>query len=112
MKRPILMTTRLANGARCTRRRNLLEPGTAPDVPRENRFQLVRRNDFKLRVSAIARLLVGTPLPKLRHMTESRALHMLVCNFDYQLGPERLPRQILAVAPTALTSRHPMRCVI
>ena len=105
------MTTQLANGARCTRRRNLLELGT-PQVSRENRFQLVRRNDFKLRVSAIARLLVGTPLPELRHMTESRPLHMLVCNFDYQLGSERLPRQILAVAPTALTSRHPMRCVI
>ena len=83
-----------------------------PDVSRENRFQLVRRNDFKLRVGAIARLLVGPPLPELRHMTESRPLHMLVCNFDYQLGSERLPRQILAVAPTALTSRHPMRCVI
>src|SRR5271154_5006429 len=110
MNRPILMTTRLANGAKCMRRRNLLELGT-PQVSSENRFQLVRRNDFKLRVGAIARVLVGPPLPELRHMAESRALHMLVCNFDYQLGPERLPRQILAVAPTALTSRHPMRCV-
>src|SRR5271167_3512139 len=112
MKLPILMTTQLANGGRCTRRRNLLEQGTSSDVSRENRFQLVRRNDFKLRVGAIARLLVATPLPELRHMAESLALHMLICNFDYQLGPERLPRQILAVAPTALTSRHPMRCVI
>jgi hypothetical protein len=82
------------------------------DVSRENRFQLVRWNDFKLRVGAIARLLVGTPLPELRHMTESRALHMLVCNLDYQFGSERLPGQILAVTPTALTSGHPMRCVI
>ena len=82
------------------------------EVSRENRFQLMRLNDFKLRVGAIARLLVGTPLPELRHMTESRALHMLVRNFDYQFGSERLPRQILAVAPTALASRHPMRCVI
>src|SRR5277367_1448605 len=112
MNRPILMTTRLANGARCMRRRNLLEPGTASDFSRENRFQLVRRNDFKLRVGAIARLLVGTPLPELRHMTESRSLHMLICNLNYQLGTERLPRQILAVAPTALTSGHSMRCVI
>src|SRR5271168_1924892 len=104
MNRPILMTIQLANGAICMRRRNLLE--LAPQVSCENRSQLVRRNDFKLRVSAIARLLVGPPLPELRHMTESSPLHMLVCNFDYQLGSERLPRQILAVAPTALTSRH------
>src|SRR5271155_2423239 len=111
MNRPILMTIRLANGAICMRRRNLLELG-APQVSRENRFQLVRRNDFKLRISAIARLLVGPPLPELRHMTESRPLHMLVRNLDYQLGSERLPGQILAVAPTALTSRHAMRRVI
>src|SRR5271154_5980391 len=112
MNLPILMTTQLANGAICTRRRNLLEQSVSMEVARENRFQLVRRNDLKLRVGAIARLLVGPPLPELRHMTESRPLHMLVCNFDHQLGSERLPGQILAVAPTALTSRHPMRCVI
>src|SRR5580704_5100828 len=111
MNRPNLMTIQLANGARCMRRRNLLEQSAA-HVSRENCFQLVRRNDFKLRIGAVARLLVSTPLPELRHMTESRALHMLVRNLDYQLGSERLPGQIFAVAPTALTSRHPMRCVI
>src|SRR5277367_2325029 len=106
------MTIQLANGAICMRRRNLLEQSASLEVSSENRFQLVRRNDFKLRVGAIARLLVGPPLPELRHMAESRSLHMLICNLNYQLGTERLPRQILAVAPTALTSRHPMRRVI
>src|SRR5271156_1705547 len=106
------MTIQLANGAICMRRRNLLEQSASLEVSRENRFQLVRRNAFKLRVGAIARLLVGPPLPELRHMAESRSLHMLICNLNYQLGTERLPRQILAVAPTALTSGHSMRCVI
>src|SRR5258708_6902458 len=55
-------------------------------------FQLVRRDDFKLRVGAIARLAVGAPPPELRHMTEARALHVLVRDFDYQLCSERLPR--------------------
>ncbi len=81
-------------------------------VSRKNCFQLVRRDDFKLRVGAIAWLLVGTPPAELRHVTEASALHMLVRNFDYQLGSERLPRKILALAPTALASRHSMRRVI
>jgi hypothetical protein len=60
--------------------------------PAKNGFQLVRRNNFKLLVGAIAWLFVGTPPPELRHMTEARALHMLVRDFHYQFGSERLPR--------------------
>ena len=33
---------------------------------------------------------------------------MLVSDFDHQLGPQRLPRQILALAPAALATRHAM----
>ena len=62
------------------------------DIAGENRFELVRRDDLKLRVGAIARLLVGAPPSELRHVTEAGALHMLVRDFHNYLGPERLPR--------------------
>ncbi len=72
----------------------------------ENRHQLLRRNDFELGIGAVARLLVGAPSAKLRHVTEAAALHVLVGDFDHQLGPQRLPRQVLALAPAALAARH------
>ena len=34
------------------------------------------------------------------------ALHVVVGDFDHQLGTQRLPRQILALAPAALAARH------
>ena len=70
--------------------------------------QLLRRNHFELSIRAVARLLVGAPPAKLRHVTEARALHVLVGDFDHQLGPQRLPRQILALAPAALAAGHAM----
>src|SRR5208282_3789411 len=88
----ILMTTQIANGVRYVRLRKVLERVTGSGVSGKNGFQLVRRNNFKLLVGAIAWLLVGTPPPELRDMTEARALHMLVRDFHYQLGSERLPR--------------------
>ena len=77
---------------RCARRRKAPDSCSRSDVAGEDRFQLVRRDDFELRVGAIARLLVGAPSPELRHMAEAGALHVLVCDFDYQFGSERLPR--------------------
>ena len=59
-------------------------------------------------IGAVARLFVDTPPAKLRHVPEASALHVLVRDFDHQLGPQRLPRQILALAPAALASRHAM----
>ena len=53
------------------------------DVYGKNGSQLVGRNNFKLLVGAIAWLLVSTPPAELRHMTEARALHMLVRDFRY-----------------------------
>jgi hypothetical protein len=31
---------------------------------------------------------------------------VVVTDFDYQLGTQRLPREVLALAPTALTAGH------
>src|SRR5271168_2750079 len=89
-----------------------LNARAASDGSGENSSQLVRRDNLKLRVGPIARAFVSAPPPELRHMTEASALHMLVRDLDYQFGPERRPRKILAVTPTALASRHPMRRVI
>ena len=70
--------------------------------------QLLRRNDFELGVRAVARLLVRAPPAKLRRVTEAAALHVLVSDFDHQFGTQRLPRQVLALAPAALAARHAM----
>ncbi len=57
----------------------------------EDRRQFFRRNDFELFVGAVLRFLVGAPSAKLRGMTESVALHMIIRNFDHQLRTQRLP---------------------
>ena len=74
----------------------------------ENRGQFVRRNHFELGISAVARPLVRAPPSKMRHVPEAGALHVLISDFDHQLGPQRLPRQVLALAPAALAARHAM----
>src|ERR1700746_1747033 len=66
------------------------------------------RNDFELGIRAVARLLVRAPSAKLRCVTEAVALHVVVGDFDDQFGTERLPRQVLPLAPTALATRHTM----
>ena len=38
-------------------------------------------------------------------MAKTISLHVIVSDLHHQLGPERLPRQILALAPAALPSR-------
>ena len=44
----------------------------------------------------------------MRHVPKAIALHVLIGDFDDQLGTERLPRQIFALAPTALPAGHAM----
>src|ERR1051325_4446105 len=72
----------------------------------ENRLQFFRRDHFELIVGAIPRLLIGAPSAKLRCVTKSVALHMIIRNFDDQLRTQRLPGQILTRAPAALAPGH------
>ena len=51
-------------------------------------------------------LLVGAPAPELRRVAEAAALHVVVGDLDHQLGPQRLPREILALAPAARRAGH------
>src|SRR5262245_17810888 len=76
---------------------------------REDRGELVRRDDFELRVGAVGRLLVGAPAPEVRDVAEARALHVIVRDLDDELGTQRLPRQALARAPAALRAGHALR---
>ena len=80
------------------------DPGLA--TGRKNCRQLLRRNDFELGIGTVAGLFVGSPPAKLRRMTEAASLHVIVCDFHNQFGPQRFPRQILALAPAALPARH------
>src|SRR5882724_12893422 len=70
----------------------------------ENLSQLLRRNNFELGVRTVARLLIRAPPSKLRCVTEAAALHVVVSDFDYKLRTQRLPRQVLALAPPALSA--------
>ena len=59
---------------------------------RKNRCQFLRRNNFQLRIGAVARLFVGTPSAELRRVTKAAPLHVLVSDFHDQFGPQGLPR--------------------
>src|SRR5580704_1812854 len=108
-KPPILMMIQHGNGVSGTRRGNQ-RSNSAP--VRENRCQLLRWNHFKLRISTIDRLLVGSPSAELCHMAEAAPLHVLVSDFHYQFGTQRLPGQVLALTPAALATRHPLDALI
>src|SRR5262249_15053252 len=86
----------------------LLSPIPRPlsPIPSEDFRQFLRRHDFKLRIGAVAWLLVLAPSPKLRGVTKSIALHVIISDLDDQLGSQRFPREILARAPAALRTRH------
>ncbi len=75
---------------------------------RKDRHQLLRRHHLELRIRAITRPLIHSPPPKLSHMPKPAPLHMLIRHLHHQLRTQRLPRQILPLAPTALPTRHPL----
>src|SRR5438093_326887 len=71
-------------------------------------LQLLRRNNFELRIGAVGWLLVRAPSAELCRMSEAVALHVVVSHLDHQLGSQWLPGQILAVTPAALGARDTM----
>lgn len=54
-------------------------------------LQFMRSDNLQLLIGAIARLLVESPSPELRHMPEAITLHMFVGDFRNEFGTERLP---------------------
>src|SRR3954467_5594301 len=73
---------------------------------RENLLELVSSRDLELIVAAIARWLVRAPAQKDSGMTEAIALQVIVLYFADALDAHRLPRQVLACAPAALSTGH------
>src|SRR5438874_4717340 len=79
---------------------------------RENRRQLVRRDDFQLIEGALLRLLVEPPTAKLRCVATTRPLHMVISDLDHQLRTKRFPSEILALAPAAQTARTALTALV
>src|SRR5262249_56890777 len=88
--------------------RALPQPGRLARLGEDLR-QLLRSDHLELREGAIAGTLVGAPAPELRGMAKARALHVIVGDFDHQLGPQRHPGEVLVLAPAALHPRHALR---
>ena len=72
----------------------------------EDRSELVSRSNLELIVAAVLRRLVVTPAQERRGMTEAIALHVVVLHLAHALDAERLPRQVLAGAPSAVAAWH------
>src|SRR5687767_10328472 len=110
------MTIRRANGAapkpeprRASRRLTVRtsESRSASRAFGKDRRQLRRGHDLELRVGAVRGSLVAAPAAKLRRVPKAPALQVIVADLDHELRPERLPGQILALTPAALTTWHP-----
>jgi hypothetical protein len=88
------------------KRKRIAVAGACLTTGRENCLQLLWRNYFELGISTVAGLFVGSPPAELRRMAETVSLHVIVCDFDHQLGSQWFPRQVLALTPAALATRH------
>src|SRR5712671_5644281 len=75
----------------------------------EHLLELVSRCDFQLIVTAGLGFLVRPPTLEDRRVAEPIAFHMIVLHLAHALDPERLPREVLAGAPAALSARHAAR---
>src|SRR5215472_4286542 len=108
----ILMMIRRANGESGGRERKS-QPGSNArrsrnlSPLRKNCREFLRRYHLELGVGAVTRFFVGSPAPKLRRMTETVTLHVVVSNLHHELRTQRLPRQVFSLTPAALTARHP-----
>src|SRR5262249_51614922 len=69
-------------------------------------LQLVRRRHLELIVAAVFRLPVWPPAQERAGVAEAIALHVVVLDLADALDPQRLPRQILACTPAALSAGH------
>src|SRR4029078_1377502 len=72
----------------------------------EDLLELVRTRDLELIVSAVVRGPIAAPSLEDGSVAEPRALHVVVAYLAHALDSQRLPRQVLARAPPALSSRH------
>ena len=72
----------------------------------ENFFELLGWHDFQLLVGAGLRFSVAAPTAELRGVAEAVALHVIIGDFNDELGAQGFPRQIFSLAPAALAAGH------
>src|SRR5262249_26531837 len=77
----------------------------------KDRLELLRRDHLELCVGARARVFVRSPAAELRRVSEARALHVVVADLGDELRAQRLPREVLPLAPAALAARHALAIV-
>jgi hypothetical protein len=70
---------------------------------------LLGRDHLELVERTGLRGLVPPPATELSGMAKARTLHVIVPDLHDQLGTQWLPRQILALTPTAQAARHALR---
>src|SRR6185312_207116 len=72
----------------------------------EDLLERERRRDLELIVAAVLRPFVRTPAQEDRRVAEAIALQVVVLHLAYAFDAHRLPRQVLARAPSALGAGH------
>src|SRR5687768_17292331 len=98
------MDTHTGKPAACPRR---APAGSGTARPgREDLVEVVGGRDLELIVATVGRLFVRAPAQERRHVTKAAALQMIVLHLTHALDPQRLPREVLARAPAALSARH------
>src|SRR6185312_16841622 len=85
---------------------NALRKSRNSPSAREDLLQLLRRDHLQLRIRTLFRRLVLAPAAELRSVAKAVALHVVIRHFNDQLRTKRLPRQVLALAPSALRAGH------
>src|SRR5438045_7985049 len=107
------MTTQRASGVSGTEKKPLINADAGGSIRHasassvaKNRLDLMRRHDLQLRKRAVAWLLVQPPATKLRSVSKTISLHVVVSHFDHQLRSQRFPRQIFTLTPATLRTRN------
>src|SRR5262249_21196545 len=75
----------------------------------EDLLELVSLRDLELAVATVARAPVGPPAEEHGGVPEPVALQVVILDLAHPLDAQRLPREVLARAPSALAAGHPRR---
>jgi hypothetical protein len=67
-------------------------------------------HDFELGIGAVCGGFVGAPAAEVGEVAEAVALHVLVGDFDDELGAECLPGEVLAAGPSGFCAGHAGAC--
>ncbi len=69
-------------------------------------MEFLGRDDFELGVGAGGGSFVGAPTAEVGEVAEAVALHVLIGDFDDELGAEGLPGEVFGAGPARLCAWH------